>query len=199
MNIKWSLSFLLFFLLSNVLAQNNVPTDYLSSDFHKSRREALRASMPENSVAVFFSNAIRNRANDVDFVYHQDPNFYYLTGLKEPHSVLVIFSEKQEQNGKFFDETLYVYERGERYKIYMGKGTGIEGAKEHLGFTNVYGGKAFIDEPIDFSKFDKILFEEFENDIRKKGKEQPNLYALIEQFKSSVNSIPMPQSKEIDA
>lgn len=199
MNIKCSLSFLLFFLLSNVLAQNNVPTDYLSSDFHKSRREALRASMPENSVAVFFSNAIRNRANDVDFVYHQDPNFYYLTGLKEPHSVLVIFSEKQEQNGKSFDETLYVYERGERYKIYMGKGMGVEGAKEQLGFTNVYGGKAFIDEPIDFSKFDKILFKEFENDIRKKGKEQPNLYALIEQFKSSVNSIPMPQSKEIDA
>ncbi len=199
MNIKFFLSFLLFFLLNNVLAQSNIPTDYLSSDFHKSRREALRASMPENSVAVFFSNAIRNRANDVDFVYHQDPNFYYLTGLKEPHSVLVIFSEKQEQNGKSFDETLYVYERGERYKIYMGKGTGIEGAKEQLGFTNVYGGKAFIDEPIDFSKFDKILFKEFENDIRKKGKEQPNLYALIEQFKSSVNSIPMPQSKEIDA
>ncbi len=100
MNTKFSLSFVLLFLVNNILAQNNVPTDYLSADFHKSRREALRASMPENSVAVFFSNAIRNRANDVDFVYHQDPNFYYLTGLKEPHSVLVIFSEKQQQDGK---------------------------------------------------------------------------------------------------
>ncbi len=89
-----------------------------------------------------------------------------------------------------------MYERGERYKIYNGEGTGVKGAKELLGFSNVYGGKSFIDEPIDFSKFDKILFKEFENDIRKKGREQPNLYALIEQFKSSINSIPMPAAKE---
>jgi Xaa-Pro aminopeptidase len=199
MKFKLTLSFLLLVFINSLVAQTNRPTDYLSSDFHKSRREALRASMPENSVAVFFSNAIRNRANDVEFVYHQDPNFYYLTGLKEPHSVLVIFSEEQQQDGKTFDESLYVYERGERYKIYNGVGTGVKGAKEQLGFSNVYGGKAFIDEPIDFSKFDKILFKEFENDIRKNGREQPNLYALIAQFKSSVNSIPMPDKKDIDS
>ena len=199
MKFKLFLGLVLALSVNNILAQTNIPTDYLSSDFHASRREALRASMPENSVAVFFSNAIRNRANDVDFVYHQDPNFYYLSGLNEPHSVLVIFSEDQIDDGKTFNEALYVYERGKRYKIYNGKGTGIQGAKEQLGFTNVYGAKAFIDDPIDFSKFDKILFKEFENDIRKKGYEQPNLYALIEQFKSSVNSIPAPDDQQIDA
>jgi Xaa-Pro aminopeptidase len=30
--------------------------------------------MPKNSVAVFFGNPVRNRANDVDYVY-QDPDF----------------------------------------------------------------------------------------------------------------------------
>ncbi len=199
MKTKSILSFLLLIFANNLLAQSDIPTDYLSSDFHKSRREALRSSMPENSVAVFFSNAIRNRANDVDFVYHQDPNFYYLTGMKEPHSVLVVFSENQVQEDKTFNETLYVYERGERYKIYMGEGIGIKEAKEQLGFANVHGGQTFVDEPIDFSKFDKIMFKQFEDDVRKKGREQPNLYALIEQFKSSINSIPMPEDKEIDA
>ena len=199
MKIKFFPALVFFIFVHNVLAQTSIPTDYLTADFHKSRREALRTSMPENSVAVFFSNAIRNRANDVEFIYHQDPNFYYLTGLKEPHSVLVIFSENQQQDGKIFNESLYVYERGERYKIYNGNGTGVKGAREELGFSNVYGGKAFIDEPIDFSKFDKILFKEFENDIREKGREQPNLYALIAQFKSSVNSIPMPDGKDIDS
>ena len=193
------LSFILFLIISQTEAQNDIPIDYLDADFHKSRREALRAAMPENSVAVFFSNPIRNRANDVDFVYHQDPNFYYLTGLKEPHSVLVIYAEEQVKDGEKFNETLYVYERGARYKIYMGDGVGVKGAKEDLGFVNVYGGKSFIDEPIDFSKFDKILFKEFENDVREKGREQPNLFALIKQFQTSVNSIPMPESKEIDS
>ena len=154
--------------------------------------------MPDNSVAVFFSNPIRNRSNDVDYVYHQDPNFYYLTGLKEPHSVLVIYAEDQQEAGMTFNETLYVYERSEHAQRYMGKGVGVEGAKEQLGFMHVRPGQDFIDDPIDFSKFDKIMFHEFEDDVRKKGREQPNLYALIEQFKSGINSIPIPENNQID-
>jgi len=75
MRIRIIVSFLLFLFMSQIEAQNDKPDDYLNATFHKNRREALRAKMPENSVAVFFSNPIRNRANDVDFVYHQDPNF----------------------------------------------------------------------------------------------------------------------------
>ena len=73
---------------------SQTPTDYLSKEFHKNRRDALRSKMPANSVAVIFANPVRNRANDVDFVFHQDPNFYYLTGYREPNAVLVLFSEK---------------------------------------------------------------------------------------------------------
>ena len=47
----------------------DTPTDFLSKEFHKERRETLRAKMPKNSVAVFFANPSRNRANDVDYVY----------------------------------------------------------------------------------------------------------------------------------
>ena len=41
-------------------------------------------------IAVFFSSPVRNRSNDVDFEYHQDPNMYYLSGYEEPHGVLII-------------------------------------------------------------------------------------------------------------
>ena len=56
----------------------------LSLDFFKSKRDEFRKELPEASVAVLFSAPIRNRANDVNYVYHQDPSFYYLTGWKEP-------------------------------------------------------------------------------------------------------------------
>ena len=72
-----------------------LPDDFLSTDFHQERRDLLREKMPENSVAVFFANPVRNRANDVDYMYHQDPNFYYLTGHREPHAVLLIFKDEQ--------------------------------------------------------------------------------------------------------
>ena len=91
-NITFSV---LFCLVVNIgFGQTDLPTDYLSADFHKERRELLRTSMPENSVAVIFANPVRNRANDVDYIYHQDPNFQYLTGYKEANSVLLVFSEE---------------------------------------------------------------------------------------------------------
>ncbi|MFM7486999.1 MAG: aminopeptidase P N-terminal domain-containing protein, partial [Cytophagales bacterium] len=73
----------------------DLPADFLSKDFHKNRREKLREKLPLNSVAVFFASPVRNRANDVDYVYHQDPDFFYLTGYREPNAVLFIFKENQ--------------------------------------------------------------------------------------------------------
>jgi hypothetical protein len=75
--------------------EEDKPKDFLNKDFHLDRRAKLREKLPANSVAVFFSNAIRNRANDVNYVFHQDPDFYYLTGYKESNSVLLVFKDKQ--------------------------------------------------------------------------------------------------------
>jgi Xaa-Pro aminopeptidase len=86
----------ILFGVSSFRLSNDAPQDYLSAAFHQERREQLRKLLPPNSVAVFFANAVRNRANDVEYVYHQDPDFYYLTGYQEPHAMLVVFSEEQK-------------------------------------------------------------------------------------------------------
>ena len=84
------------------------PADYLSREFHKGRREKLRLALPTNFVAVFFAGAVRNRANDVDYVYHQDPDFYYLTGYREPDAVLLIFKEEQHKSdGTSYSEIMF--------------------------------------------------------------------------------------------
>jgi Xaa-Pro aminopeptidase len=174
-----------FFLISN--AQNNfLPEDYLTKDFHTNRREALRSKMPSNSVAVFFANAVRNRANDVDYVYHQDPNFYYLTGYKEPHSMVLIFKENQTIQGKTFNEVLFVQERNENAEMWTGKRLGVLGAQDQLGFRVAFNGKEFKSFAIDFSKFDKIFFKKFENDVRD-SKDNADLYDLIKTFKEKVS------------
>ena len=67
----------------------------LSAEHYQKVRKAFRQEMPDNSVAVLFSAPIRNRANDVDYIYHQDPNFFYLTGWHQPHSVLMIYKNPQ--------------------------------------------------------------------------------------------------------
>ena len=77
---------------------NEYDTDLLSAAFHQGRREALRSLLPENSAAIFFANSIKNRSNDVDFEFHQSPNFYYLSGYTEPHGILIIFKEVQSKD-----------------------------------------------------------------------------------------------------
>ena len=105
-------SIALLFTFSLIFSQSE-PQDYLSSEFHKNRRDNVRSLMPSNSVAVFFANPVRNRANDVDYHYHQDPNFYYLTGLREPNSILLIFSEDQKNYNNIYNELIFVQERNQ--------------------------------------------------------------------------------------
>ncbi len=175
------------FFISFSNAQNGTPTDYLSAEFHKERREALRAKMPENSVAVFFANAVRNRANDVDYIYHQDPDFHYLTGYKEPHSVLVIFSEDQiNADGKSFNELLYVQEKNQRAEQWTGYRLGVEGAKSKLGFEITMNGKEFLNSGIDYTGFDKVFFKDFQDDYRDNKRDPADLYSLVETFKVQV-------------
>jgi Xaa-Pro aminopeptidase len=160
------------------------PGDRLSSAFHKARREALRQMLPPNSVAVFFAAPVRNRANDVDFVYHQDPDFYYLTGYGEPNAVLLLFSSPQrDTQGKSYNEMLYVQHHDPQAEMWTGRRMGVEGVRKSLGFEQVAENKAFELLPLDLKGFDKILFPEFHNDVRNDKDEPADLYDLIRLFK----------------
>ncbi len=188
--MKAILTFLLSVIIpAFIIAQAGLPEDYLDKEFHKNRRESLRTDMPNNSVAVFFANPVRNRANDVDYVYHQDPNFYYLTGYKEPHAVLVLFSEMQtDSDGNKFNEKLYVQERNPRAEQWTGRRLGIEGAKSELGFEMVENGSGFLNSGIDFTKFDSVLYFDFEDDYRD-SRNPADLYNLIQSFKTQIKLV----------
>ncbi len=177
----------LVLILANLVSAQDLPKDFLSSKFHKDRREQVRKKMPENSVAVFFTNPVRNRANDVDYIYHQDPNFYYLTGYKEPHAVLLLFKSKQNgPDGKKFDEIIFIQPRDAMAEMWTGRRMGVEGVKEKLALNQVFNNTEFENYNIDFSKFDKVLFYDFENDVRD-TKTKGDLYDLIASFKTKAN------------
>ncbi len=186
--MKLLLSFLSLFISLTLLAQDtDLPSDFLSKNFHKDRRDKLRTSLPANSVAVFFANAVRNRARDVDYVYHQDPDFYYLTGYKEPDALLFIFKDKQvAANGKTYDEILFVQPRNATREMWTGRRLGEQGTKDILGFEQSFNNSEFRRYNVDFSKFEKVLFFDFQNDVRDNPKDSSDLYDLITQFKAKV-------------
>lgn len=166
----------------------DLPSDFLTKDFHQKRRQLVREKLPPNSVAVYFAAPVRNRSNDVDYEYHQDADFYYLTGYKEPHSVLLIFKDKQKaQSGSLYDEIIFVQMRNEQAEMWTGRRLGEEGVKKQLGLEFAYQNKEFKRYGVDFTKFDKILFTDFKNDIRDSPRDSSDLADLIIQFKQKVN------------
>ena len=166
-----------------ILAQDG-PTDLLPATFHKSRREALQKLMPPKSVAVFFASPIRNRANDVDYKYHQDPDFYYLTGYTEPNAVFVLFSENQKDSlGNNYNELFYAQSRDPLKEQWDGKRLGAEGVKTTLGIEQSFDHKEFKKKEIPFNQFSKVFFFDFKNDVRNTN-DASDLFDLIETFKN---------------
>lgn len=189
-NKKLLLPFIITILSGQLLAQpappneESLPTDYLPRDFHIGRREALRKIMPDNSVAVIFAYPTRTFSNDVEYFYHPNPDMYYFSGYREPHSLLLIFKEEQTDSlGNRFKEILFVQKKNAQAEQWTGKRLGAEGAKEKLGISMVYNGEQFKDVTIDFNKFSKILYEELPKDVPDSRWDKSDLYDLIQLFK----------------
>lgn len=168
-----------------VVAQAKLPTSE-ALEFHSERRAALRAQLPPNSVAVVFANPIRNRANDVDYVYHQDPNFYYLTGWPEPHAVVLVYADEQRDENGAYTERIYVQERDARAEQWNGYRLGVEGARA-MGFSRVSLRNEFVDNPPNFDRFDKVLIVDFQNDERDKADDPYDLHGLKQTLKAQLD------------
>src|SRR5689334_25051833 len=165
----------------------DMPGDFLTKAFYKERRQKLREELPPNSVAVFFANPTRNRANDVDYVYHQDPDFFYLTGYKESNSLLLVFKDPQTSaNGTSYDEIVFVQPRNAQAEMWTGRRLGDSGVKDKLGLDQAFNNSEFKRYNIDFSKFASVLFFDFQNDARNNPKDSSDMYDLIVQFKAKV-------------
>ena len=202
-NIRFLLILVLFSVNAGSIAQSYF-ADGLAPSFHKERREALRAIMPANSAAVFFTNPVKNRSNDTEFKYRPNSDFYYLTGFREPNAVLVVFKNPQMVEGKMVNELIYVQPRDPRKEQWDGERLGIEGVKEKLGFESVYLNSEFMKQPaVDWSQIRSFLsfnIGEFEggsynaplkemvasfrgSNLSREGASNPNLDQLMNQLR----------------
>ncbi len=146
-------------------AQERLPTDYLSKEFHAGRRKAFRNMMPANSVAVVFAYPERIFSKDVNYVYHPNPDLYYLTGYREPDAVLILFKEMQQKDGNSYNEIMYVRKRNAVSEQWTGRRLGVEGVKKNLGVNMVFNSDEFSKIPVDFTSFSMVLYDELPDDI----------------------------------
>ena len=178
--------FLLLILLSTNYSFTQEYFDDLGPEFHKKKRQEFRSLMPANSVAFIFTSPIMKRSNDTDYMYHQDPNFYYLTGWREPHGVLVIFKDAQFDSDGSYNEIMYVRERNEYREMWDGRRLGIKGAKK-MSFDRVKLRSEFIENTIPIENFSNILNTNIRDDVRDFKDDKYDLFDIQNKFQEIVS------------
>ena len=192
MKFKNTLFLLLTFLSINILSSQQYSDD-LGPEFHEKKRQEFRNQMPSNSIAFFFTSPIMKRSNDTDFMYHQDPNFYYLTGWKEPHGVLVIFKDNQQDDNGFFNEILFVRERNEYREMWDGRRLGLRGAKK-MGFDRVKLRSDFMKNSFKIDNFSNVLSMDIRDDVRDFKDDKFDLYNMQNKFLEIINDNESPDN-----
>jgi Xaa-Pro aminopeptidase len=160
------------------------PEDLLDPAFHRGRRELLRQQMPAGSVAVLFAAPVRNRANDVDHIYHQNPDLYYLTGYDEPNGVLLLFKEPQTLSGQAgVTEALFVQPRDPKRELWTGRRLGAEEARRQLKLQYTADNTAFVAGGIPWSRFGQVLLLDLPTDMRDDLQDPADLFNLVAAFR----------------
>ena len=103
----------------------------MQSEYRQRRQAALDAI--GQGTAIFCSAPTAIMHNDVDYVFRQDSNFFYLTGFNEPRAVAVLAPSHEEH--RF---VLFVQPKDKEKETWSGYRTGVEAAKEKYGADEVY-------------------------------------------------------------
>lgn len=80
------------------------------------RRARVFAEMADQSVMILYSTEPRVYTNDVDYVYRQENNLYYLTALKQGGATLVLY-----KNGAQTQEILFLPKRNPQFETWNGR------------------------------------------------------------------------------
>src|ERR1041384_6623482 len=106
----------------------------------KARRARVMQQLKPESLLIVWSAPTRVYSNDVDYEYRQDSNFYYLTGIDQPESILVLMPGNRERK-----EILFVLPRDPAREHWTGHRLTREEATHDSGIATVYQSTDFDD------------------------------------------------------
>jgi Xaa-Pro aminopeptidase len=107
----------------------------LPSDFYKKNRINFVDSMLSKSIAVFNSNDIYPiSADSTYFPFQQHRDIFYLTGIEQEETILLIFPDAKKIKEK---EILFIKETDEKISIWEGEKLSLEKARDSSGIETV--------------------------------------------------------------
>lgn len=102
-----------------------------NSEIFVQRRQRFMEAIGD-ALAILPSAPVAVRSADVEFIYRQDNDFYYLTGFAEPESIAMFAPAENESF------VLFVRPRDKERETWTGRRAGIEGAMSDYGASKAY-------------------------------------------------------------
>lgn len=98
-------------------------------------RQKFKAQLKAKSIAIFNSNDEMPRSGDLNFPFRQNADLFYLSGIDQEESILVIFPDAPLPQYK---EILFVRKTNERIAVWEGHKYTKEEARATSGIQSVY-------------------------------------------------------------
>jgi len=125
----------------------------IEQDEYRQRRSKVMEKIGQGT-AIFRSAPVATMHNDVEYIYRQDSDFYYLSGFNEPDSIAVLAPHHSEHQ-----YILFVQPKDPLKETWTGFLWGVDGAKEAFGADAVYPIEDFGKEIIQYlTKAERIYY-----------------------------------------
>ena len=108
--------------------------DTINADLFKLNRKNFSKQMKKNSLAVFVSNDIVTRSADSAYKWRQNPDLFYLTGIDQEETFLILFPDAPEAK---YQEVLFTRQTNDYLMWWEGKKHSVESARRTSGIENV--------------------------------------------------------------
>ena len=132
------------------------------------RREKLIEVLDDGSLSIIFAGVAKIRSGDQEYNFAVNRNFYYLTGIEQDNSILMLV----KSGGEVFTY-LFIDERDEKVEKWIGLKLTVEKAKEISGIDNVclrssFDGKLLASLGENMTHFGKInkVYLDLEKEIK---------------------------------
>ena len=103
-------------------------------------RKKFIAELPPNSMAIFFANDEMPRSADQHFVFRQNPDLFWLSGIDQEKTILIIFPDCPNP---LFREVLFLRKTNEVIAVWEGHKYTMEEAKEASGIAQIFWEESF--------------------------------------------------------
>jgi len=114
----------------------------IDTSLFKTNRKNFTSRLKKNSIAIFQANDEFPRSGDQTFVFKQNPDLFYLTGIDQEQSILVLFPDCPDP---LYREILFIRQTNEQIAVWEGHKYTKDEARETSGISQIIWVEKFWD------------------------------------------------------